>query len=187
MLITSLDTCPSCQADLKGVGPEGRCARCGFEYDEHTRVWRARRTWHHHVVAYGLIGLIAGLGLALAERLTGADVENDLLPVVTGLVVAAGGLLLHRALTGRLSDRFVALTPRGILVGTRPTAQLIPWKDVRLVTLRGRNPRVERHSTGTPAVLEDVFDTPEEIAAFRQATTASRERYTQAEADAPLE
>ena len=136
---------------------------------------------------YGLIGLLVGLGLALGQRLSRGEVENALLPVSTGLIIAAGGLLLHRALTGRLSDRFVALTPRGILVGTRPNAELIPWKDVRRVTTRGRTPRVERHSTGMPVALEDVFDSSDELAEFRQDATASRERYTQAQADPPAE
>ena len=171
-----LTSCPECGADLGSVTSRGACALCGFEFDEHTRIWRGRRTWHHHSVIYGLLGLAVGLLVVLAYRVSFDEVPNPLLPVAAAVAVAAAGLIVDRALTGRLSGRFVATTPRGVLVGTRRRSRLVPWNDVGRLRTRGRTPRLLRRSDGVTIPLEDVFESAEAVEAFRRAVEQGRLR-----------
>lgn len=176
MPVTGPECCPACGADLRTVTPPGRCPDCGLEFDQHTHIWRSHRTWHHYAVFYGLIGLGAGLFVAIAYRLGHGEVPNPLLPVLTAVGVAAVGLIMQRVLNGRLSGRFVALTPAGILVGTRPRSLMIPWEDVRRLSTRHHIPRIERHGTSFAEPLEDVFDNAAELAEFAQALKEARKR-----------
>lgn len=176
MLVTRLETCPQCHADLSGLTPPGRCPGCGLEFDEHTRIWRSSRSWQHYAVVYGLAGLGAGLFVTAGYSLRYGEVPNALLPVVTALAVAAAGLLMHRVLSGRMSGRFVALTRRGILVGTRGRGLLIPWEDVRRITTRGQVPKIQRRSTSIDVPLEDLFAGPDDLAAFKRALDEARGR-----------
>ena len=180
MPTAGLEQCPDCQADLSALTPPGCCPNCGFEFDRHTRAWRSRRSWQHYAVAYGLLGLGVGLLVTVSYRLRFGEVPNALLPVATGLSVAVLGLLMHRVLSGRMSGRFVALTPRGILVGTRRRGLLVPWDDVRRVSARGHVPKIKRRSRSNSVPLEDVFDGPAELAAFQEAVKEARRRHTQA-------
>jgi len=179
MFATALETCPDCGYDLHGLEPPGRCPRCGFEYDQHTRVWRSSRPWQHPALVYFIIGTAIGLVLAITYRLVRGRVPYPVFPLLFGLVYAAGGLLIRRVLTGRLSGRFVALTPKGILVGTRRRSSLIAWDDVDRVSQPKGVPKIQRHSSGVPVVLEDVFEKPEEVAAFRAEVKAAKRRYAE--------
>ena len=174
---SALQRCPDCGCDLRGLPPPGRCPECGFEYDGHTRVWRSRQPWQRHALVYFVIGTAIGLLLAVLYRLTMGSVPYPVFPLLFGLVYAAGGLLIRRVLTGRLSGRFVALTPRGILVGTRRRSRLIPWDDVDRVSQPKSVPKILRHSSGVPVVLEDVFNRPEDIAVFRAEVKAAKKRH----------
>ena len=175
-----LQTCPDCGEDLTAVQPPGRCATCGFEFDEQTRVWRPTRTWHHHSVLYGVLGLAAGLLVTVGYRLEFDEVPNPLLPIAAAIGVAVLGLIMDRVLVGRMSDRFVALTPVGVLIGTRRRSRLVPWGDVAKLRIRaGRVPRLECQSEGVTIPLEDLFDTPTELAAFRDAFDQGRRRHKQ--------
>ncbi|MGD8454652.1 MAG: hypothetical protein PVJ57_22795 [Phycisphaerae bacterium] len=178
MLITKLTTCPECQADLRELAPPASCPGCGFAFDVETCVWRSSRSWQHAYVVYGLMGLVTGLAVAGVERLSAGEVSNALLPIVAGLSVAVLGLLLHRVLTGKLSGRFVAVTPAGIVVGLRRPARLIPWSDYRRLVTRGRVPSIECHATPVPVALEDVFENDEELTAFAAALRRAGERRT---------
>lgn len=160
----------------------GRCPACGLTLDEYTRVWRSTHSWQHHAVRYGLLGLLTGLAAAMLERSSQGSVRNPLLPILTGVAVAVLGLLLDRALTGKLSERFVAVTPEGILLGLRPGSELVPWADFRRVMIRGRVPKLERHSSSNAIALEDVFDSGDALVDFVESVRAARQRYVHATA-----
>jgi len=177
MSATGLEICPDCGCDLRGLPPPGCCPQCGFEYDEHTRVWRSRQPWQRHALVYFVIGTAIGLLLAIIYRLVRGHVPYPVFPLLFGLVYAAGGLLIRRVLTGRLSGRFVAIMPKGILVGTRRRSSLIPWDDVDRVSQPRGVPKIQRHSSGVPVVLEDVFEKPQEVAAFRAEVKTAKKRY----------
>ena len=121
----------------------------------------------------GLLGLGAGLLVTLGYRLKFGEVPNALLPIVTGIVVAVLGLLVQRVLSGRVSGRFVALVPGGILIGTRRPSRLIPWNDVGRIRIRGRVPKIECLSSGVAVSLEDIFESAAEMTAFRNAVRAA--------------
>src|SRR5262245_9572811 len=53
-----LSHCPDCNYDLHGLPPAHRCPECGFEYDEHTCVWKPAKPWYIYV---GI--LLSGVGL----------------------------------------------------------------------------------------------------------------------------
>jgi hypothetical protein len=177
--------CPDCGCDLRALPPPGRCPECGFEYDEHTRVWRSRQPWQRHALVYFVIGTAIGVVLAILYRLVVGHVPYPVFPLLFGLVYAAGGLLIRRVLTGRLSGRFVALTPKGILVGTRRRSSLIPWDDVDRVSQPRGVPKVQRRGSGVPVVLEDVFEKPQAVAAFREEVKAAEKRYAKSAASLP--
>jgi hypothetical protein len=185
MSATGLKTCPDCGCDLRGLPPPARCQECGFQYDEHTRVWRSRQPWQRHALVYFVIGTVIGLLLAIIYRLVRGHVPYPVFPLLFGLVYAAGGLLIRRVLTGRLSGRFVGVTPKGILVGTRRRSSLIAWDDVDRVSQPKGVPKIQRHSSGVPVALEDVFDKPEDVAAFRAEVKAAKRRYAEGAGNSP--
>ena len=173
MMISKPESCPDCGDDLIALSIPGRCPACGFEYDANTRIWSSSRSWQHSAVFSGLLGLGAGLLVTLGYRLEFGEVPNALLPIVTGIVVAVLGLLVQRVLSGRMSGRFVALVPGGILIGTRRPSRLIPWDDVGRVRISGRVPKIECLSSGVAVSLEDIFESAAEMTAFRNAVRAA--------------
>jgi hypothetical protein len=172
-----VDTCPDCGQDLRGLPAPNRCPACPFQYDEHTRVWRSRKRWQHHAVLYGLIGLLLGLLLAVGYRLVRGAVPHPAFPLLFALGYGALGLVIRRVLTGRLSGRFVAITPKGVLVGTRRRSSLIVWEDVDRLSQAKGVPRIQRRGSGVAMPLEDVFDKPEDAVAFRAELKAAQKRY----------
>lgn len=177
MIAKRPERCPRCGAPLRPPPPAQPCAACGLPLDDASRIWRSQRSWHHYAVAYGLLGLGAGLAAALLRRLAVGEIENALLPILTGLAVAVVGLTLHRILTGRLTGRFVAITPAGLIVGTRRENQLLPWGEIRRVRIQGRVPSIELKADPLPVVLEDVFHSAAELAEFRSACQTAQARY----------
>ncbi len=178
MELRGLQSCPECGEAFTRPGASGRCPGCGFEFDEHTRIWRHERSWPRRVVNYGLLGLAVGAVAVVGYRLELGEVPNAVLPIVLAMIIATLGTLMDRLLVGRLSNRFVAITPRGLLIGTRRNATLLPWGAVaRLRTQPGRVPRVELGGDEPAVALEDVFDSAAEFEAFRQAFNAARRRY----------
>jgi hypothetical protein len=164
---TDLKTCPDCGQSL--AEPHGECADCGFQYDERTRVWRCGRSWQHRFLYNALAGLAAGLLVTIAYRTAHGAAPNALLPILTGIAVALAGLAFDRLLSGRLSGRFVALTPSGVVLGTRRQRRLVPWSDIHRLNTRGRVPKLELIGDQPDVPLEDVFDTRAELESFRRA------------------
>jgi hypothetical protein len=167
-----LKTCPDWGRHL--AEQQGQCADCGFPYDERTRIWRCGRSWHHRFLYNALIGLTAGLLLTIAYRITHGAAPNALLPILTGIAVALAGLAFDRLLAGKLSGRFVALVPSGVIVGTRRRRRLVPWRQIHRLNTRGRVPKLELTGDEPDVPLEDVFDTPAELESFRRALEQAR-------------
>jgi hypothetical protein len=170
----NVEICPDCGRDLRPHAAAGKCPECGFEFDAHTRVWRSSRSWQRHFLYNALVGLTAGILLTIAHRLLHGEVPNPLLPILTGLAVALAGLAFDRVLGGRLSGRFVALTPAGIVLGTRRRPRLIVWDEIHRLNTRGRVPKLELTSDAADVPLEDLFDTPAEFDDFRRALQQAR-------------
>ena len=178
MTATGPDPCPVCSRPLAESLPPNRCPDCGFEYDADTRVWRSADTWGRVAVVYTAYGLIGGTICAALYRFGFAQAPYPALPLLLALVVPVVSLFLRRLISGRITGRFVALTPSGVLVGTRPTPELVLWDDVdRLADQRGV-PKLQRRASETLIPLDDVFAGAEDLAAFHNALQAALRRRT---------
>ena len=178
MAATGPDACPVCSRPLAELPPPNRCPDCGFDYDADTQVWRSSETWRQVMVVYTAYGLIGGMICAALYRFGFEQAPYPALPLLLALVVPAVGLSVRRLISGRITGRFVALTPSGVLVGTRPTPELVPWDDVdRLADQRGV-PKLQRRASETMLPLDDIFAGAEDLAAFRNALQAALRRRT---------
>ena len=179
MTATGPHPCPVCSRPLTGLAPPNRCPECGFEYDADTRVWRSGETWGRVAVVYTAYGLIVGTIAAAIYRLGSDQAPYPALPLLLALVIPVVGLVLRRVISGRISGRFVALTPRGVLVGTRPISELVPWDDVERLTEQRGVPKLQRRDSENLVAFDDIFTGPEDLAAFRFALEAARRRWAQ--------
>ncbi len=173
----SLEHCPACGRPLGDRPPPNQCPDCGFAYDERTRVWRSNESWARLVVVYATVGLFIGIAIAVLYRLGYEQVPNPTLALVCFLAAPLVGLAFRRVLSGRITGRFVALTPGGIVVGTRATPRTIPWHDFDRLSLRRNTPRIVQRSTGDLMPLEDIFASAAEVAAFRDALRRGARNY----------
>ncbi len=163
-----LDRCPVCACDLSSHPPSGRCPDCGFEYDSHTRIWRSSQSWSRLAAFYAAVGLIAGVLLSAGYSGFG-QTPRPSLPLTLTVACPALGLLWRRIVSGRITGRFVALTPAGVLVGTRSRPALVSWSAFDRLTLVRGVPKLRRRDDPVPVPLEDVFDSPRELAEFQAA------------------
>jgi hypothetical protein len=169
--------CPNCGEDLRKRPPPDRCPDCGFDYDGQTRVWQSRESWGRLACLYTAGGLVAGVFISGLYRLNFANAPYPALPLLLGLIAPVAGLALRRLISGRISGRFVALTPRGVFVGTRPTPLLVTWDAVeRLIEERGV-PKLRCHEAPTLVPLDDIFGSPAEVDEFGKALQAAIARY----------
>jgi hypothetical protein len=176
MRVDDLQRCPNCMQDLSNLPPPNRCPSCGFEYDRNTRVWRSTETWGRLAVVYGVVGLILGLAVALSYRVFFGHVPNPALPLVLAVLAPALGLAVRRMVSGRLTGRFVALTPRGVVVGTRNPPVLVEWHDLaRVVEERGVL-KLRRDDATQLVPLDDIFSSEGEAAEFRTAAEEAARR-----------
>ncbi len=81
--------------------------------------------------------------------------------------------------SGRITGRFVAVTPPGILVGTRQPALLVSWDEFEQLTEQRGVLKIRSHDSGTLVPLDDIFANPVEVAAFEQAVKQAVTRYRQ--------
>jgi hypothetical protein len=175
MVTVKFEQCPVCATDLRGLPAPARCPNCGFGYDEHTRVWRSDETWRRVAVRYMVMGLGAGLFISVIEAIGYGEAPRPVLPLVLGLLAPVGGLLLRRMVSGRISGRFVALTPDGIVVGTLPRARvrLIHWEDFERIEAQYGVIKLRRRNSPVPMPLDDIFNAETEAADFRAALDAA--------------
>jgi hypothetical protein len=185
MTTDRLERCPNCGGDLATRPPPNRCPDCSFEYDEHTRVWRSDESWGRLATVYATIGLVAGVVLSLLYRLSFASARYPVLPLVLGLIAPALGLFLRRLIGGRITGRFVALTPRGILVGTRRTPPLVPWDAFEQLTEQHGVVKLRCCGSTTLVPLDDIFASPAEVAAFERALHEALRRHRGLEGTPP--
>jgi len=176
MPASKLDRCPACGCDLSARPPPDRCPDCQFEYDEHTRIWQSRESWPHLAGVYCTIGLVAGLVGAVAQSISFPRAPHPAFPLVLAVAAPALGLLYRRLLGGRITGRFVALTPAGIVVGTRSPPHVIPWAEFDRLTQERGVPKLQRRDSTALVPLDDIFDTPGELDSFRLALKEAARR-----------
>lgn len=169
MTPNELERCPVCAADLRDRPPPAACPECGFAYDADTRIWRSSETWARLACIYAAVGVIVGLVTAVLYRVQFGHVPNAAFALLLAAAFPTLGLALRRVVGGRVSGRFVAVAPAGIVLGTRGRPTVVPWGDFeRLVERRGVL-RIQRASTAELAAVDDIFATPAQAGAFREA------------------
>ena len=182
-----LEHCPACTCALGHRPPPNRCPDCGFAYDENTRVWTSSESWARLALTYTTIGLTIGVVVSVLYRLSFDRVPNPPLALLLSLGAPLLGLLFRRVIGGRITGRFVALTPPGIVIGTRTQPVLVPWSDFERLNERRGIPRIQQKSTSTLIAIDDIFANAAEVAAFRDelAQAAKRQRAARASSGAP--
>lgn len=176
--------CPVCLTPRESPALPGQCAACGFALDAHSAVWRTRTRTTDVAVRYALAGVIVGILMALVYPTGTQRAAYAITPLVLGLAAAAGGLTLRRLFSGHIQDRFVALTPAGIVVGTRTPPLLIPWERFDRIVVRRGFLRIEQVGDQPLHTLDDIFASAAEAEVFRQAVTAAVRRYARTTASA---
>ena len=181
MPAVSLRYCPVCGRDLQSRPAPNTCPGCGLAYDAHTCVWRSSRSWAHIAARYVTLGVLVGVGAAMLYRIEFEQVPDPSFTLVWAVLAPAAVLLFQRVVGGRIGGRFVALTPGGVLVGTRGTPVLVAWADFDRFTQRGGIPRIQRRSTAVSLAIDGIFDNAAEQTGFRAAVTAAAERWRRSE------
>lgn len=157
--------------DASAQPPPRRCPDCGFTYDERTRIWQSGESWALLGLRYAIAGLVLGLVISLLYRMSVNEAPYPMLPLALGLIAPAVGLAIRRLISGRIAGRFVALTPVGIVVGTRPRPTIILWADFDRVTEQRGILKLQRRNDPVLIPLDDIFARPDQAADFRQAVT----------------
>jgi len=172
-----LQHCPACGSPVRPCTEQTVCTVCQFTYDAYTRVWRSAESWRRVAANYATLGILVGCAAAILYRLQVAHAPNPMLPLILGLAAPVLGLGLRCLISGRITGRFVALTPPGILVGTRRRPTLLPWADFDQLTDQRGVPKLRLHASETLVPLEDIFASAQELADFRSALHAAAQRY----------
>lgn len=112
MPVSGPTRCPECNYSLRGLPPPHRCPECGFEYDEHTLIWRPEKPWR--VLIPWLIMAMLVLPQILTPNRAGFRdfrVVGYVVLCISFIFVAAH---LWRAYIATRAGRYVAITPTGV-------------------------------------------------------------------------
>ncbi len=126
-----LDCCPVCNYLLTGLPLEHRCPACGFQYDEHTQVWRnpPLRWDFGRVLAVAVVALIM-LGETVS-LLSGVKQTGTVFSFVKITTCIAAGIFLGRRYSRGRGSCLVAIAPTGAVLRLRGKEVLVvPWSEV---------------------------------------------------------
>ncbi len=161
------ERCPECGAGPLVPLPVGCCPDCGLQYDEHTLIWRPRRPWRIYLVyvnaAVFLPWLVRFLDLLIVYHRWPDG------PTTFGAAVAAASLAwalprLRVILTE--GHRYAVVGPRGVQARTPRNRYFISWAELQRVEVWLGIPRLWRRDKRQPCLLEWIFDSDSEVAAF---------------------
>ncbi len=165
--------CPLCGTTLVPSTTPTACVGCGFPYDAQTRIWRSSDTPARLGARYAVVGGLAGLAVAMAYP---APVRADRyasVPLLGALVAIALGLAIRRLAGGRISGRFVAMTPSGLIFVTRGRPTRVPWENLDGLERRRGVVRVRVRGKSATVPLADVFSNQLEQQEFCAAVRAA--------------
>ncbi len=156
----------------------GACPECGFEYDEHTRIWRPKRPWRIYLLFINTLIFLPWLFrfLAVVILLRHWPTTPVVLGALASVVTLWWALPRIRVLLSE-GHRFAAVTPRGIQARSPRNAYLIPWDEVEKVTVLLGVPRVARRSPSAVCELDWIFDTDQEVGDFLTKIGEAQLRY----------
>lgn len=178
MPVSGPDKCPECGHEPLMPLPVGCCPDCGFEYDEHTLIWRPRRPWRIYILFANTLIFSPWLFRFLQVTLLYGHwpSKSVIIGAAISLVSLAWALPRIRVLLSE-GHRFAAVTPRGIQARTPRDHYLVSWGDLAEVSVLLGVPRLKRSSTESVCELDWVFDTDQEVKEFLASVEARRERH----------
>jgi hypothetical protein len=177
MLVSRPVNCPVCHYSLRGLPASHRCPECGFEYDEHTRIWRPVRRWGVYaiLVLVGLWALYEAVQLARAAVATHPALTRQM--IIGAVLLPIISVLLFRLWRADRRGRFIAITPYGVFTRSAHGEESIPWHAIEHVTRGRRQVLIRWREQDDGYQLEYIFDTEDEAAAFRIGLEHGNRRY----------
>jgi hypothetical protein len=186
MPVSSPNRCPECGHEPLLPLPSGGCPECGFEYDEHTLIWRPRRPWRIYLLFINTLIFSPWLFRFLQEALLHGYWPSK--TVVLGALISACSLIWALPRIRVLlceGHRYAAVTPFGIQARTPRNIYVIPWDDLAECRVLFGVPRLKRHSASTVCELDWIFDTDREVEAFVTEIDRAQGRYRSPKPDRP--
>lgn len=161
-------SCPCCRYDFTGLPAAYRCPECGFEYDEHTIVWRARNPWRPMLAAAGFVLPTLMATWTTIRLVTGRYVGPGELfgTIAIFATVATFSIVIYRQ---NRRGRFVAINP----VGVHGRAY---YRDVVVPKLDQRGVRITYQHKSFGVTIPQVFDHEHDFADFRDAIALAIDR-----------
>lgn len=174
----SLDSCPVCNYSLRGLPARHRCPECGFEYDEHTRVWHPRSCWRFA----GFTFFCCALAILNAwEAFSGEHWTKGLVCASIPIAIIAVTIHVYR------KRPFVAVGPGGVFVKTGSSVvRQIRWETIPEVSVhKGGERRFTSIRTidGEDTVVGTVLRGMNEAYELREVVGAGLKRYAGVEGE----
>src|SRR5437016_2378562 len=129
-----LTHCLECGYSLEGLPARSRCPECGFEYDEHTRIWMHPAPWRGWIFtpALGLLSMMVGLvdPISGTRRFYGIRV---LILIGACVYITAILWLMARVRRSWRQGVFVAVTSKGIAFRTPTAKGIVHWRNIQRI------------------------------------------------------
>lgn len=162
-----LSHCPDCQYDLRAHPPPNRCPECGFQFDEFTFVWRPRKSWKFYMAVIAPNAYLIVQFPILIFRWNYRLIDWTYMFISILLI----GLLFWLLICVRSANkrgRYVAVTPKGIVIRQVGEPTVIAWGVVKSIEFNRAakfgidittlgNARRLLHNDVTHACLSGVF------------------------------
>jgi hypothetical protein len=151
----ALDRCPVCNYSLRGLPAAHRCPECGFQYDRHTRVWRARGFWRFS----GWVAVVAFACMIMTLQNLKTTSPQTLIFWWVILIAALWACMGIWNIRLWLRKPFLAVTPSGVVfrLWSRKSRN-IPWDEMGQVhiDLGGKGVTGVYLSTGRSRIPVDL-------------------------------
>lgn len=174
-----ISLCPICGYSLEGLPPPHRCPECGFEYDEHTRVWFAPRTW---VVQFEYFWPLLSIFMIFAVLFPTFYMNSGRPIQLLFIGCAMAGIAIVLRLIARQKNinqkgQCAAVTPRGLFIRHTGGEEWIDWPDVGKVFFSSEFDYVTRSNSVRTTPLPAAFPEDNDKSEFTAAVKTGRAFY----------
>lgn len=171
--------CPACLYSLCGLPARHVCPECGFEYDEHVRLWEAPQQRR----VKDVLRLSFGLALLVIMSLFLVQISTTI-SLFVGFILT---VMMQLWATRRRRD-YIAVTSAGIFHRAQSLrTRKIPWPKVDEVWFQGKKPSrdaalfYKRGWFTSNVTLRHILVTATDRRLFAKAVEEGKRRYNEAE------